>query len=1317
MRKSFFIALFTIAFCLNAYAQSCLPNGISFYSQAEIDGFSVNYPGCTTIEGNISISGSGITNLNGLSGITAVGGYVYIQAINLTSLNGMQNIKSIKGITLYQTGLTSLNGLQGLISLEFLQIGYINWSLTSLSGMPNITSLKRLSIAYSGLTSLNGLQNLTSLEELEVQNNPWLTSLSGMPNVHALKSLTFYENVALTSLNGLQGLTSLDNLTVYYGSTSLASLNGLQNVTSMKRILIQNSGLSDLTGLQNLSSLEYLELAYNASLSSLNGLQSLNTLLGLTLYDNSTLSNLNGLQNFNTIKTLSLNSNAMLSNISSLANLSVIDNLYIYGNNALTTLNGLGNIHTLNTLNIEHNAVLSNLSGIQNITSVGSLSIASPIWTNLTSFQNMTVNKSLTVHASPLLSNLNGLSNISALGWLSIYSNDGLTSLSGLNNLVALDTLSISYNPVLTNIGVLQQINTMKGIWMQGNPALTSISGLQQLTSLQELHLSYSALTNLDGLQNIGSLQVLDMEVNPELTSLYGLDNITAIGTIRLSSSPLLTSLNTLQKVVSLGSLHVSYTGLVNFDGMQKVTTLESLNISNNSLLSLSGLENVTSIGGQVSITGNSVLPNLIGLDKLSTIEGAVWVASNAALADFSGLGSLISIGTSMQIENNPALLNLNGLEQLVNIGSTGTSSLFDTLNGALQIYSNQSLTSLGGLNKVTSIKSISAFGNPLLSDCSVFAVCNLLFNAPQDVFIGGNATDCNTREEIEALCNSIPVVARVLIDNNANCQADAGDTPAADVQVRLSGTVQMSLRPSNTDGVARFSFFENGLFNLGLPQFPTDHWAVCQDPIQLNPNGSTDTIRTSFLLSALTQCPELTVQLGMPSFFRGCLVSTDLEVVTQNTGAIPAQGVKVAIVLPPVLELLASAPPFDAQSGDTLFFDMGDLPTFGKANVMLTVRTKCDTFVLGQTLCIETFAAMDNACPTTTPPFSEIKLSAKCINGNTVRFTVKNIGDAPTQGWHEYRIIRNNAIQYNNGFSLAAQQSLSFDFPADGATWRMEATKFDDGTETAVALENCNGLTSGLINAFWLDYGPLEYDFDCRQVIGSFDPNQKTAVPTGAGSSHNILANQPIQYTIDFQNTGSDTAYRVLLRDVLSSNFDLNTFRPGYASHPCTWQIKGSTLEVLFSPIALPDSNVNEPASHGFFSFNIDQKPNLPQGTYFENTADIIFDFNPPIYTNYVYHQIGKLTVKVDEPQLHAALWQVLGNPTRDVATFQAMEEIAGEKQFDLYDAAGRLVRSAQFSGQVFEFQRDMLEAGVYFFRIVEEKGRVFTGKIVVTD
>jgi uncharacterized repeat protein (TIGR01451 family) len=842
--------------------------------------------------------------------------------------------------------------------------------------------------------------------------------------------------------------------------------------------------------------------------------------------------------------------------------------------------------------------------------------------------------------------------------------------------------------------------------------------------------ISGADITNLTGLSQLtfigGFNGNFDIANNPLLTNLNGLENLTVAGyALTISNNASLTSMEGLNAVTQAFHLDINNNpALLNMNGLGNLKWVgERVSIYGNaSLTSLSGL-NLEGVGFGIEISDNPSLTTLDGLESL-TIDSALHIRNNPQLADISGLQNLVKVKGPLEFENNDALLNLSGLENLEAIGYLEITNNNSLLNlealgkvhkplGSLKIAGNNALTSLNGLRNIPSVSDyFNIMNNPALSDCSIFAVCNILLNEPNPIVqISNNAPGCDNKTEAAASCQSSPVTVFVTLNNNGN------PVSLENIQVSLSSASQMNLKPTDANGIARFAYLDNGGFDISLPQVSVDKWQINETYVIYTAFNGLDSTLAFLELTPLISCPELSVHLGMPSFFRGCLVTSGIEVSTQNTGTAIAEGAKVAVVLPPVLELLASTPPFDAQSGDTLFFDLGDLLPFGKSDIKLTVRTKCDTFVLGQTLCIETFAAMDNACPTTTQPLSEIKLSAKCINGNTVRFTVKNIGDAPTQGWHEYRIIRNDAIQYNNGFSLAAQQSLSFDFPADGTTWRMEATKFDDGTETAVALENCGGLTPGLINAFWLDHGPLEYDFDCRQVIGSFDPNLKSAVPTGVGPSHSITANQPIQYTIDFQNTGSDTAYRVLLRDVLSSNFDLNTFRPGYSSHPCTWEIKGNTLEVLFSPIALPDSNVNEPASHGFFSFDIDQKPNLPQGTYFENTANIIFDFNPPIYTNYVWHYIGHLTVKVDEPQTHADLWQVLGNPTRDVATFRAMEEIAGEKQFDLYDAAGRLVRSAQFSGQVFEFQRDMLEVGVYFFRIVEEKGRVFSGRIVVMD
>ncbi len=49
---------------------SCLPEGITFTTQAEIDNFQVNHPWCNEIEGNVFIVGVDITNLDGLQVLT-----------------------------------------------------------------------------------------------------------------------------------------------------------------------------------------------------------------------------------------------------------------------------------------------------------------------------------------------------------------------------------------------------------------------------------------------------------------------------------------------------------------------------------------------------------------------------------------------------------------------------------------------------------------------------------------------------------------------------------------------------------------------------------------------------------------------------------------------------------------------------------------------------------------------------------------------------------------------------------------------------------------------------------------------------------------------------------------------------------------------------------------------------------------------------------------------------------------------------------------------------------------------------------------------
>jgi len=74
---------------------SCLPDGVTFTTQAEIDNFQTNYPGCTEIEGNVTINGDDITNLNGLENLTSIGGDLEIYYNEtLVSLAGLENIQA-----------------------------------------------------------------------------------------------------------------------------------------------------------------------------------------------------------------------------------------------------------------------------------------------------------------------------------------------------------------------------------------------------------------------------------------------------------------------------------------------------------------------------------------------------------------------------------------------------------------------------------------------------------------------------------------------------------------------------------------------------------------------------------------------------------------------------------------------------------------------------------------------------------------------------------------------------------------------------------------------------------------------------------------------------------------------------------------------------------------------------------------------------------------------------------------------------------------------------------------------------------------------
>ena len=138
-----------------------------------------------------------------------------------------------------------------------------------------------------------------------------------------------------------------------------------------------------------------------------------------------------------------------------------------------------------------------------------------------------------------------------------------------------------------------------------------------------------------------------------------------------------------------------------------------------------------------------------------------------------------------------------------------------------------------------------------------------------------------------------------------------------------------------------------------------------------------------------------------------------------------------------------------------------------------------------------------------------------------------------------------------------------------------------------------------------------------CRTVTNSYDPNNKRVSPIGTTDSGFIQDPQPLNYTINFQNNGNDTAFNVTITDTLDTDLDPATVTVLDSSDAYSLSVNNRVLTFNFNNINLPDSGTNFSGSQGFIEFEVAPKSGATPGTKFTNYADITFDANPPIRTD----------------------------------------------------------------------------------------------------
>ncbi|MEZ4943202.1 MAG: T9SS type A sorting domain-containing protein [Saprospiraceae bacterium] len=248
-------------------------------TQASVDAFNF-----TEVTGSLTIRGTNITNVNGLSGLTNIGNYLNIyDNPALISIAGLENLSSVAG------RLNILN----------------NPSLTSVSGLGNLSYVGSIWIYDNpSLAAITGLGNLSSVgSDVDIHNNSSLISIAGLGNLSSVGSIYLYSLPSLSSLSGLENLSSVTGsnggnffspgfiLGDLPSLTSLQELESLSSVTGYFGISLMTS-LTSLSGLENLGTgVSHLVIAYNPSLTdccAIQGLLETGTVSTVEIYNNQT---------------------------------------------------------------------------------------------------------------------------------------------------------------------------------------------------------------------------------------------------------------------------------------------------------------------------------------------------------------------------------------------------------------------------------------------------------------------------------------------------------------------------------------------------------------------------------------------------------------------------------------------------------------------------------------------------------------------------------------------------------------------------------------------------------------------------------------------------------------------------------------------------------------------------------------------------------------------------------------------------------------------------------------------------------------------
>ena len=720
--KKLYVFVIAMLLCANVGFCQCPTGAIYFYSQADVDNFATNYPGCTSI-GGIHIYFE-VANLDGLSQLTSVTGDVEIASYSngsdvnypLSDISGLYNLTSIGG-SLHFYNVPNINGSNLFPNLTHIG-GHINILAKTPAAMSGFNSLQTLdgnfNVTTEFLSSLSGFSSLTRIGypgsdygTFSISDSSLLTQVNGFGSLQYIRGLaTITNNPLLQQLPNFSSLTQLGSQLAIQNNNSLQSISQFNSLHTMQGTLYLNS---------------------NAALQSISFPNLVTINEGLSVLSNPSLTTVNFPSLEQVAGTFNVSNNTILTNLGFTdPDLVVGSNIHIYSNPQLSVCNKPGFCTATN-----FSSVYDNAPGCNSVTQIR-VSCGQP-----QNCYHVSLSSQQDVDNYPMNYGCTSLE-----GSLYISGND-ITNLNGLSQLTSVQSLSISSAPLLTDFSGLNQLHTISGSF--------DVSG----------EMASNLTMNFSSLQTIGG----NFTIN-NITALSTFSGFTYLQTI--GGNFQITNNTNLLSFTGFGSLQTitGFYDVYNNTSMTALPTTTALSaiggyfrITNNLNSTMAGLNALTSVGDHFNLYDNPALTNISALSNLSSINGQLYVASNPMLVSLSGLDNLSTIGvTGLTITSNPqlSLCNMAAICSLIPVVSNNITDNARGCNSNTQVlvscgqpqncqnvylYSQQDvdnydynfgcnavgelyisgsdIVNLNGLGQITSVVNLNLINLPALQDCS----------------------------------------------------------------------------------------------------------------------------------------------------------------------------------------------------------------------------------------------------------------------------------------------------------------------------------------------------------------------------------------------------------------------------------------------------------------------------------------------------------------------------------------------------------------------------------------------------------------------